>query len=90
MGRVVKMADIVSNNTTGVKYLHLDNYSKYGNKYVIRVYVKGKVFVVWRGNDKNIGKKVVKEMVKYLNKSDAHFIHWYDNKREEWLEYNGY
>ena len=95
MGRRIDI-DIESNNVTGVKYLHIDNYSKYGNKYIIRVYVKGKVFIVWRGNSINgrgnsinVGKRVVKEMVKHL-KTDAKFIDWYDNEREEWLEKYGY
>lgn len=86
MGKI----NIKSNNITGIKYLHIDNYAKYGNLYVVRLYVKGKVFVVWRGNEINIGKEVVKEMLKYLRKSDGAFIDWYDNKRKDWLEYNGY
>jgi hypothetical protein len=87
MGRRI---NIDSDNATGVKYLHIDNYSKYGNKYIVRLYVKGKVFVVWRGNSIEVGKRVVKEMVRHLRKSDAKFIDWYDNEREEWLEKYGY
>lgn len=87
MGRKI---EIDSDNVTGVKYLHIDNYSKYGNKYIVRIYVKGKVFVVWRGDSVEIGKRVVKEMVRHLRKSDAKFIDWYDNEREEWLERYGY
>ena len=87
MGRRI---EIDSDNTTGVKFLHIDNYSKYGNKYIVRIYVKGKIFVVWRGNSIEVGKRVVKEMVRHLRKSDAKFIDWYDNEREEWLERYGY
>lgn len=86
MGKIT----IESDNVTGTKFLHIDNYARYGNKYVVRVYVKRKVFVIWRGNDKAIGRKVVKEMLKHLNKSEANFLDWYDNEREGWLEENEY
>lgn len=75
-------------STTGVKYLSIDNYSKFGNIYVVRVIISGKHFVVWKGNDENVGKKVANKVQELMNISKAKFLEWYDYEAERWLELN--
>ncbi len=73
---------------TGVKYLNVDNYSKYGHRYVVRVIISGKHFVVWSGNDETVGKKVAEKVQSLMNISKATFLDWYDNDCEGWLKLN--
>lgn len=76
------------NSETGIKYLNVDNYSKYGHCYVVRIIIKGKHFVVWKGNNKDIGIKVAKKVQDLISISKAAFLDWYDNDAERWLELN--
>lgn len=76
------------NSETGIKYLNVDNYSKYGHAYVVRIIIKGKHFVVWKGNNKDIGIKVAKKVQDLISISKAAFLDWYDNDAERWLELN--
>lgn len=69
-----------------VKYLHIDNCSKYGNQYVVRVHKYGKSFVVWKGTDYNFGIIVAKKVQELINVSFNKFIDWYDNDLEGWLK----
>ena len=69
-----------------VKYLHIDNGSKYGNQYVVRVQKYGKSFVVWKGTDYNFGTIVAKKVQELINVSFNEFIDWYDNDLEVWLK----
>lgn len=73
---------------TGIKYLNVDNYSKYGHRYVVRVIIKGKHFIVWHGNDETVGKKVAEKVQELMSISKAAFLDWYDNDAERWLELN--
>lgn len=73
---------------TGIKYLNIDNYSKYGHRYVVRVIIKGKHFIVWHGNDEIVGKKVAEKVQELMSISKAAFLAWYDNDAERWLELN--
>lgn len=79
----------MNKSETGVKYLNIDNYSKYGHNYVVRVIIKGKHFVVWKGNDLDVGKKVANKVQELMSISKAKFLDWYDNDAERWLEENG-
>lgn len=79
-----------SNSSTGVKYLHIDYYKKHGHKYIVRVTISGKHFVVWTGNEFEIGEKVAEKVQILISKSINEFIDWYDNEREDWLKENGY
>ena len=74
---------------TGIKYLNVDNYSKYGHRYVVRVIIKGKHFVVWKGNDLDVGKRVAEKVQELMSISKVTFLDWYDNDAERWLEVNG-
>lgn len=76
--------------TTGVKYLNIDHRSKYGHNYIVRVYISSKYFVVWTGNNFEIGEKVAKKVQQLISVSLTHFLVWYDYEREEWLKKNGY
>ena len=66
--------------------MHIDNCSKYGNQYVVRVYKYGKSFVVWKGTDYNFGTIVAKKVQELINVSFNEFIDWYDNDLEVWLK----
>lgn len=74
-----------ANNATGVRYLHIDYKDKYGNKYIVRYHVKGKSFVVWRGNDFELGKKIAEEVAWKIAEGNAEFLDWYDNERLDYL-----
>lgn len=74
-----------ANNTTGVKYLHKDYRDKYGNDYIVRCNICGKTFIVWRGNDFNLGKQVAEEVAWKMADSNASFVDWYDNERLDFL-----
>lgn len=74
-----------ANNTTGVRYLHIDYKDKYGNKYIVRYSIKGKSFVVWRGNDFNLGKEIAEEVAWKVAEGNAMFLSWYDNERLDYL-----
>lgn len=78
------------NNKTGIRYLHIDHRKKFGHNYVVRVIITGKPFIVWVGNDIEIGKKVAKKVQELTSISKLKFLDWYDNYREEWLKSNGY
>lgn len=75
-----------SKSETGIKYLNVDNYSKYGHRYVVRVIINRKHFIVWSGNDITIGKKVAEKVQYLMSISKAAFLEWYDYEREEWLQ----
>ena len=75
-----------SKSETGIKYLNVDNYSKYGHVYVVRVIINRKHFVVWSGNDITVGKKVAEKVQSLMSISKAAFLEWYDYEREEWLQ----
>lgn len=75
-----------SKSETGIKYLNVDNYSKYGHGYVVRVIINRKHFVVWSGNDITVGKKVAEKVQYLMSISKAAFLEWYDYEREEWLQ----
>lgn len=64
------------------RYLNVDNYSKYGNPYVVRVVIKRKHFIVWRGKDMDLGIKIAKRVEQLMNVSTSHFLEWYDYDRE--------
>lgn len=68
------------------KYLNIDNYSKYGNSYVVRVVIKGKTFIVWRGNDKALGIKIAKKVEKLMDVNPPTFLEWYDYHMDEELK----
>lgn len=65
------------------RYLNIDNYSKFGNPYVVRVVIKRKHFIVWRGNDIEIGTKIAKRVEELMSISTSHFLEWYDYDREK-------
>lgn len=76
-------------STTGVKYLNIDK----GYKYIARVAIKRKNFVVWQGYNYSAGEKVAKKIQELMMKGEAVFLDWYDYEREEWLKElkdNGY
>ena len=79
-----------STSTTGVKYLNVDFQKKFKHGYNVRVIISGKRFVVWTGDDFDIGEKVAKKVQELMSKSKTEFLDWYDNDREEWLIKNGY
>ena len=79
-----------STSTTGVKYLNVDFQKKFKHGYNVRVIISGKHFVVWTGDDFDIGEKVAKKVQELMSKSKTEFLDWYDNDREEWLIKNGY
>ena len=79
-----------SNSTTGIKYLNVDSYKKFGRGYVVRVQIVKKYFIVWRGNNFEIGKKVARKVQELMSKSPGAFAYWYDYEREDWLIKNGY
>lgn len=65
------------------RYLNIDNYSKFGNPYVVRVVIKRKHFIVWRGRDKELGMRIAKLVESKMNISASHFLEWYDYDREQ-------
>ena len=65
------------------RYLNVDNYSKFGNPYVVRVVIKRKHFIVWRGRDKDLGIKIAKLVESKMKVSASHFLEWYDYDREQ-------
>jgi hypothetical protein len=65
------------------RYLNIDNYSKYGNPYIVRVVIKGKHFIVWRGRDKGLGIKIAKLVESKMKVSASYFLEWYDYDREQ-------
>lgn len=79
-----------STSTTGVKYLNVDYQKKFGHGYNVRVIVSGKHFVVWTGDEFDVGEKVAKKVQELMSKSKAEFLDWFDNDREEWLLKHGY
>lgn len=72
--------------STYQKYFNIDNYSRYGNAYVVRVVIKRKHFIVWRGNDKVLGIKIAKVVEELMNKGSSAFLEWYDYEREETIK----
>ena len=73
-------------STTGVKYLHID----IGYTYVVRVIIKKKHFIVWKGVDKDIGTKITMKVQSIMAKGEAAFLDWFDYDMGVWLENNGY
>lgn len=73
-------------STTGVKYLNVDK----GYTYIVRVQIKKKYFVVWKGITKSIGEKVALKVQEIMEKGDTAFLEWYDYDMESWLKDNGY
>lgn len=73
-------------STTGVKYLNID----VGYTFIVRVIIKRKHFVVWKGFDKEVGTKIAKKVQSIMAKGEANFLEWYDYEMEGWLKYNGY
>ena len=72
-------------SSTGIKYLNIDK----GYKYVARVYIKGKSFVIWSGYEFAIGKKCALKAQELMNKSETDFLEWYDYGMKGWLTKNG-
>ena len=68
-------------STTGVKYLNVDK----GYLYVVRVQIKGKHFVVWKGANKAIGIKVAEKIQELMLKGEGVFLEWFDYDKEDWL-----
>lgn len=77
-------------SSTGIKYLHVDRKVKFGHDYVVRINISGKNFIVWTGNNIDIGEKVAKKVQELMSISKTTFIEWYDNDREGWLKKYGY
>lgn len=75
-----------SRSTTGVKYLNIDR----DHRYIVRVQIKKKHFVVWKGIDKSIGEKIAKKVQSIMLKGEGVFLDWYDYDMKEWLKTNGY
>lgn len=75
-----------SRSTTGVKYLNIDK----GYIYMVRVQIKKKHFVVWKGTDKEIGTTIAKKVQSIMRKGEGAFLEWYDYDMESWLKDNGY
>ena len=73
-------------NTTGTKYLNIDK----GYLYIVRVQIKKKHFVVWKGTNKSIGEKIAKKVQSIMLKGEGAFLDWYDYDMERWLKSNGY
>lgn len=74
-----------ANNKTGIKYLHIDYRDKYGNSYIVRHSIQNKSFVVWRGNDLELGKIIAEEVAWKVAEGNAEFLNWYDYERLEYL-----
>lgn len=72
-------------STTGIRYLHKDYRDKYGNDYIVRHSIRGKNFVVWRGNDFETGKKIAEEISWIIACGNGKFLYWYDNERLDYL-----
>ena len=68
------------------RYLNIDNYSKYGNPYVVRVVIKKKHFIVWSGKDIELGTKIAQRVEELMNISRSKFLEWYDYDREAEIE----
>lgn len=68
------------------RYLNIDNYSKFGNPYVVRVVIKRKHFIVWRGRDIDLGTKIAKRVEELMKISTSKFLEWYDYDRESELK----
>lgn len=68
------------------RYLNIDNYSKYGNPYIVRVVIKRKHFIVWRGRDKSLGMKIANKVQQLMNISTSQFLDWYDYDREQFIK----
>ena len=75
-----------SRSTTGIKYLNIDR----DHRYIVRVQIKKKHFVVWKGTDKSIGEKIAKKVQSIMLKGEGAFLDWYDYDMKEWLKANGY
>ena len=75
-----------SKSTTGIKYLNIDR----GYLYIVRVQIKKKHFVVWKGTDKSIGKKIAEKVQSIMLNGEGAFLDWYDYDMERWLKSNGY
>lgn len=75
-----------SRSTTGIKYLNIDK----GYLYIVRVQIKKKHFVVWKGTDKSIGEKIAKKVQSIMLNGEGAFLDWYDYDMEGWLKSNGY
>lgn len=73
-------------STTGIKYLNVDK----GYKYVVRVYIKRKSFVVWHGRSLEVGTKIANKVQQVINDNKMSFMEWYDYQMEGWLESHGY
>ena len=69
-------------STTGVKYLNIDK----GYKYVARVAIKGKHFVVWKGYNFTVGKIIAEKIQELMMKGEAVFLDWYDYEMDDWLK----
>lgn len=68
------------------RYLNKDNYSKYGNPYVVRVVIRRKHFIVWRGKDIELGYKIAKKVEELMKSGLSVFLEWYDYDRESYIE----
>ena len=83
---MIKGIMVNSRSTTGVKYLNIDK----GYLYMVRVQIKGKHFLVWKGTDKDIGEKIAKKVQSIMLKGESAFLDWFDYDMERWLKDNGY
>jgi hypothetical protein len=72
--------------STCQKYFNIDNYSKYGNPYVVRVVIKRKHFIVWRGRNKELGIAIAKVVEEVMERGLSNFLEWYDYEREEQIK----
>lgn len=77
-------------STTGIKYLNIDYQKKYKHTYIVRVVLFGKHFIVWSGDDIEIGRKVAEKVNELMSIGHSTFIDWYDNDMERWMIENGY
>ena len=68
------------------KYLHVNRFSTYGSLYVVRVQIKGKNFIVWKGNNYAVGADIAKIVQKHMDIGVSDFLDWYDNKRQKVIE----
>lgn len=64
------------------KYLNVDK----GYRWIVRVNICDKNFIVWRGNDENLGIKIAKKVEELMLQSKAVFMDWFDYEKDKYLE----
>ena len=57
---------------------------------MLGVVLFGKHFIVWSGDDIEIGRKVAEKVNELMSIGRSTFIDWYDNDMERWMIENGY